>query len=401
MSKKREFVKLNELLTEKERALSDFEGSDFKKQTLAVVELLTKKEPRRGKIEAFLAESDITSSSDIWNESTTVKDLTTEQCFAKKMINDSSLTSSRFNYVASWAEFDTTIDARTFHGLQDECNSDQATHTNLHFNMHTTGGKNYEGSLERAIPTIKKNGEKFITVTILIPATHKQVEKVSDSVPEWTFYHVNTNSNQSLALRLFTALECLGMSADSIGGDDSGVWSKLVSRLNLPVSSMHSSTGKKNYTLFQQEEKLLYPLFKGIESTNEGFSSKSHAPKDPSAEPTKHPRTRHQLITGLNELMMFTSGTAISLRVPAENIPTLYQRPTIIAPNKWTEALGNSSKANLQKHKNLFHDEKILPVHSYLFNEDYAYDDVWRRFHKERKYFSPDHEKYNGRLGKA
>lgn len=407
----RTLEELNECLTENELDLSDFNGVCFKDQTAAVVELLIKNNPESKFFEHFLSENYVKSSGEIWSDLSSIDDLSIENdLIHDRILDDSSLTSSSCEYVANWNRFETTINTRTFHGLQDEFDKGQTSHTNLRFNMYTADGQNYEDFLEKVFPPFQASGDKYITVTVLIPATHKQPSGiVSESDPSWIFHHAEYGSKKSLALRLFTVLNCLGIVTNS----KNGIWSRLVSRLWLPVTFSKNvrnaekvKRGSKYATLFEQiaqNGNALYPLFKGKKSSTVKFKDRSYAPENPSVatsgkSETKAPRNRHQLITGFNELMMFTSGTAISIKVPVNTNEekTPHQPSIIIAPKKWVKALSNSLNTHVLEYNNLYYGKEIDPVRSYLFNEEYAYDSEWRRVHSERKYFAPSEDKNKG-----
>ena len=329
-NKGRDLIVLDEFLTDKELDLSDFDGVDFKKQTTAIVELFTNKKPKLLKCRDILTENHAGLSSKIWGEDTPIEDLTMDQCFIRAIVpDDSSLIAEKAEFSFIWKYEDTTeqtqlwekaINNAFYKALQEvygfenipkkyqllkKMDPEETCLTKLTVKRGEKGkGKgedkeknknknknksDYIESIEKVIPPVDSPDDQYVTVTILIPSPHElgNVEidgkrKVSKSVPEWTFHHINFTNKQSLALRLFVALECLGMSASGIGGDGCGVWTTLVSQLKLPVTSQiakkkkEGQDEKKNYTLFQDEEKTLRPQFKGKSPHDVQFKSRSY-----------------------------------------------------------------------------------------------------------------------------
>jgi len=449
-NKGRDLIVLDEFLTDKELDLSDFDGVDFKQQTTAIVELLTKNNPRLFNFEKLLTENNVHLSSEIWDKNVPVEDLVVEQFFTNdKAPDDRSLITEKVKFNFKW-ECETTEQIRLleniiddefykvmlgcyrFENIPEEYQSlkmppEEFCFTNLAFKVSDEDkGKgedknknksNYIESIEKVIPPVDSSDDQYVTVTILVPSPHmlgaknedvdEEKKKVSKTAPEWTFHHTVFTNNQNLAMRLFVALECLGMSASGIGGNGHGVWTKLVSKLKLPVNSKISNKikeGMKKYTLFQHEEKFLHPLFRGNPPNTVHFKSRSYTKvivtkKNKDKSKTKTETFRCNLIRGFNELMMYTSGTAISIKVPVDE--KCHQPPIIIAPQKWVDVLPDSVTVGNFNYDNYYYGDPIEPRRSYLFNEDYPHDSQWRRVHYDHRYFTPTEKKNGGGLGRG
>jgi hypothetical protein len=441
--KLRPFVELNEFLTGQELALSDFKDIDFEEQMTAIIELLTQKKPKAKEIEGFLSEDTVDSSSEHWpmiDQSDEeikevlsddavdpssepwpqwhqIRDWRIDQCLtSSKVLNDSLLNSSRHEFKAIWRELDTTNTLQQLWLAAAGIDVDRESTTNLFFSMRSLdlrplslkpfefrsfkgdslklifdeGGK-YRDCLEKIAPPAVVENAKFITVTLLIPAVHEKGKEVIESKSKWTFHHTEISNKKSLALRLFTVFECIGIVTNS----KTGIWPDLIKKLKLPVTQKKSDKGNWQ-TLFEQEGLGLYPLFKGMYSEEQKkkrrFLDISHTMSVISEDSeTKPANYRHSLLNGLNELMMFTSGTAFSIKVPVATSNEGYQGPIIIAPSIWKKALSRAAVTNLPE-KDGAYSKDLPPVHSYLFKEDYNPASSWLRFHLGPKYFT-DKEK--------
>lgn len=399
---KRPVVKLNKFLTKQELALSDFKGIDFKGQTAAVVEILTQEKPSAPSIKKFLPEDSTNSSSNHWPKAQDIEDLPIDKIFTSNpsLIN-SLLKSCKTEFSASWRKDKTSNLLHQLWCSANEIETVESYSTNLFFNIHPA----YRDCLERIVPPLESTDS--ITVTVLIPSTHKIVQEVKDSAPKWTFHHIEYDGEKNLALRLFMALECLNIDTTS----ESGIWYRLISSLGLPVDFRDDSkVDGKWHTLFKQKGNDLYPLFKGNKQNDVKFKDRRYFSPEvlSSNSETKPSGSQFQLISGMNQLMMFTSGTAISIKVPMKEKKNWHRAPMIIAPEKWRKALSDSLKTPLPRidgvgddYSNSAYSIDPPTEHSFLFNEDYSPSDKWRRSHSVWAY-QTENEKidYNDYLEK-
>jgi hypothetical protein len=392
---KRPVVKLNEFLTKQELALSDFKGIDFKGQTAAVVEILTQEKPNATNIKKFLSDNSIDSSNKHWPVAQGIENLPIDKVFtrAPSPLNNSSLKSCKTELLASWREDETPNLLHQLWCSANEIETVESYSTSLFFSMHSA----HRDCLKRIVPPVESTDS--VTLTVLIPSVHNRKATVKSSTPKWTFHHTEFDGDKGLALRLFMVLECLNIET-TVGR---GVWYRLISALGLSVDfSNGSDVDDKWHTLFKQKGNDLYPLFKGNKQNDIKFKNRMYYSPEvlSSNSETKPSGSQYQLITGMNQLMMFTSGTAISIKIPMKEKKKWHRTPIIIAPKQWVEALSESLKTPLPDLDSTYTEN--LPVeHSFLFNENYSLSDEWRRSHSDWIYQTGNEKKdYNDYMEK-